>query len=195
MGWVHDYECANPNITRFKMIDARKSFPSGHAAISMYGAIFMIIYQHNRINVKRIGTLPLLWLHMIWLGWGFFCSLSRVSDYRHHPIDITIGGIVGIVGGLFSAIFLCKCFTEKLTVGALMSGMNGSAGQGGNANTNTTRIDMNSPGVINNGVIPGGPQQQSNGDIKRPSLRRLLSTQSTLTTMSEVSEDRELENV
>ena len=41
--WVEKYECSNTEISRWRLADSRKSFPSGHAAASMFSAVFMIV--------------------------------------------------------------------------------------------------------------------------------------------------------
>ncbi|XP_021964477.1 phospholipid phosphatase 1 isoform X2 [Folsomia candida] len=192
-GWLSDYECTNTEITRWRLADARKSFPSGHSALSFYAAFFMGIYQHKRINKRVMGTLFLLWLHILWFGFAIFCSSSRVADKRHHPVDVTFGGILGAIGGICSAIILCKGFGKPLHLGVYQSKVVSGAHNG-----SATILDgfPNSP--PGNGPLPpgmnGGSRPPTNGE-KRPSLRRLLSTQSTMTQMTDIVEDRELDSL
>ena len=74
-----------------------------------------------------------------------------------------------------------------------MSGLNGNAtileGYSSSPSPPHLNSSSNDSSLGNNGKIP-----RVNGD-RKPSLRRLLSTQSTMTTMSDIAEDRELDNL
>ncbi|ODM91408.1 putative phosphatidate phosphatase [Orchesella cincta] len=193
LGWVDEYNCTNNDISNWKLADARKSFPSGHSALGFFTAIFMTMYQHRRIRKQSLGPVVLVWLHTMWIGWAIFCALSRVADNRHHPIDIAFGGFIGAIGGIFTATVLCGGFGKPMKAAGyqnkVVSGMNGSATivDGFPSNGNTTTVAL--PPGTNGGV------RHNHHDNKRPSLRRLLSTQSTMTQMSEIAEDRELDSL
>lgn len=87
-------------------------------------------------------------------------------------------------------ISLCGCFGKPLNVAGyqnkVVSGMNGSA----------TIVDgFPSNGSATTVALPPGTNGGVRHDGKRPSLRRLLSTQSTMTQMTEIAEDRELDSL
>jgi hypothetical protein len=98
----------------------------------------------------------------------------------------------------FQVYFLCKNFGDKLSLEPYEKDdpyhhhhtptTNGSA---------TTVLEGFDPQNILalNGSLPNAAGRIGNGDTKRPSLRRLLSAQSTLTQMSDITEDRELEPI
>jgi len=196
MGWLYDYDCSNSTLTSWKLADAKKSFPSSHAALSFYAAVFMGIYQQRRINKKVVGMMSLLWLHICWFGFAVFCSVSRVSDRRHHPFDVMAGAVAGTTGALISAFVFCNGFRKSRMnhLGAyqnkVVSGANGSA----------TMVDIYpTTNNSNNGPLPaglnGGSRLPNHDSSKRPSLRRLLSTQSSVSQMTDIVEDRELDSL
>lgn len=86
---------------RRKIIEGRKSFPSGHTSTTFCAVFFMIylLYMH--------GLNPILFLicSAFFLIFGLFVGLSRVSDNRHFPADV--------IGGIATGI-LCTCVTILL---------------------------------------------------------------------------------
>ena len=73
--------------------EARLSFISGHSSISFYTAAFLIIFMKKFINKWLLRTL-LQFTHFILACW---ISITRITDYMHHPEDVIIGSIIGIV--------------------------------------------------------------------------------------------------
>ena len=83
--------------------DARLSFVSGHASLSVYSMSFSVLYLQARMGsrdfrlVKPLiqvtsdsilitDSLPTTLLPKVGcVFFAFFTSLSRVSDYKHHP--------------------------------------------------------------------------------------------------------------
>ena len=189
LGWVDVYQCASAQpqivngsvavtaVSRWRLVDAHKSFPSGHAAIGTYTALFMIGYQHQHRAMGRLWLrlghfVALYVVHAAWLTWGLFCGYSRIMDYRHHGIDVVAGNLVGVAGALFAAYVMRREAAAVATAGAQLGEAGGGSGGGG---------------------------ASSNGDLKRSSgggLHRKLSAQtSTMTQMSDISEDDELYQV
>lgn len=104
------------NVTNHDLIDARKSFMSGHSAFSFYFAIFLTFYLQERLSstIKRqSASMPKQWaktlftglkiarpfLQVAMLGLALFIALSRVMDYKHHPLDVLSGGLLGSLAG------------------------------------------------------------------------------------------------
>jgi hypothetical protein len=110
-------------------------------------------------------------------------------------VDVIGGGILGVVTSFFIGKVLCGKFRKEFSLESyqnkIVSGLNGNATilEG----YTSSPPNMN-PNGAPTGMTPNGGIR-ANGDAKRPSLRRLLSTQSTLTTMSDIAEDRELDNL
>jgi hypothetical protein len=100
--------------------DARKSFLSGHSSFSFYCAMFLVLYLQHRLSDLRAHN-PVLMGHLsktksrglkiIYKGLrisrpflqfavmalAFYIALSRISDHKHHPMDVLAGSMLGIV--------------------------------------------------------------------------------------------------
>ncbi|PAV84974.1 hypothetical protein WR25_12896 [Diploscapter pachys] len=96
--YLFNYTC---NGDPAQVLEARKSFMSGHAAISMYCFVFSSLYiqarlqpiLQNRIFIPIIQTSFLLTALMV--------SYSRITDHWHHSNDV----IFGIILGTFMALY------------------------------------------------------------------------------------------
>ena len=108
-----DYVCQG--ITSKVEANLRTSFPSGHAAFSAAAALFLVAYIQNkmkrRINVICCGSLRNMSTFVVLLGPSlqFLClilscwaSVLRVSDYKHHLLDVIVGYVLGGVIGVMS---------------------------------------------------------------------------------------------
>ena len=40
------------------------------------------------------------------LSYAWYCALTRVSDYKHHPSDVLAGGLLGLTMAAFFASFV-----------------------------------------------------------------------------------------
>ena len=113
------------NVTTPKMLrEARLSFMSGHASFSFYCATFLILYLQARLNKfpeSSLGfvniTRQILKVLRPFMQFGFFIlafwiALTRVSDYFHHPLDITMGSLVGI-GFAVATVSVADCFNKE----------------------------------------------------------------------------------
>lgn len=107
------YTCTNEDVSKFAMLDSRKSFPSGHSSMSVFQALFTI--WHMQIRFQRLQTnLTILIIQFIFLAWGIFCSISRATDYRHHWWDVLFGAVLGIVFAILTVSSLSIYSTESL---------------------------------------------------------------------------------
>jgi len=110
---------ANGGTTTPKQLhEARLSFLSGHSSFSFYCAVFLMVYLQARLsNFPYTDSLccrvmyrtlkilrPFIQFAMITLA--FWISLTRISDYFHHPFDVVTGAMVGTV---FASITLIVC--------------------------------------------------------------------------------------
>ena len=106
--------------------EARKSFFSGHTSLSFYTAIFLIIYLQVRCRKMsseyyddskrdsvRMFRILFSGLKIVrpFLQFGIFClavyiTLTRISDYKHHPGDVFAGIVVGTLVALLTVIFV-----------------------------------------------------------------------------------------
>lgn len=81
-----------------EVLEGRKSFPSGHSALSMAGEAYLTLWLGAKLMHAELpatlalgGTLWRLmlaavpWLFALWVG------LSRIEDYWHHWEDVAVG--------------------------------------------------------------------------------------------------------
>ena len=111
--------------THKQLHEARLSFLSGHSSFSFYCGMFLIIYLQARLNnfprmnnpclrrfVRAMKIIrPFLQFGMIILS--FWISLTRISDYFHHPLDVIMGAIVGISFAIITLIVIGDIFTRR----------------------------------------------------------------------------------
>ncbi|KAF7237541.1 Phospholipid phosphatase-related protein type 1 [Varanus komodoensis] len=95
---------------------ARRSFPSKHAALSIYSALYATMYITSTIKTKssRLAK-PVLCLGTLCAA--FLTGLNRVSEYRNHCSDVIAGFILGSAVALFLGI--CVVHNFKGTHGTL----------------------------------------------------------------------------
>ena len=76
--------------------EAHLSFLSGHASFSFYFATFIIHFTNAHTQYLKWGNkiVPFIQLFVIMLA--LWISLTRVSDFYHHPVDVFYGAIIGI---------------------------------------------------------------------------------------------------
>ena len=75
--------------------EARLSFVSGHSSTSFYMAVFLILFMKKHTSPWILRTL----LQVTYFILAFWISITRINDYMHHPEDVIMGSIIGIVCG------------------------------------------------------------------------------------------------
>ena len=73
--------------------EARLSFVSGHSSTSFYIAIFLNIFMKTYVDRRILRTVLQVgnFILALWI------SITRVNDYMHHPEDVLMGAILGII--------------------------------------------------------------------------------------------------
>lgn len=113
------------NVDEKKLHEARLSFLSGHASFSFYCATYLVVYLQARLtnfpasSNQIVTTLyrmlkvfrPFLQFGMISLA--FWISLTRISDYFHHPYDVVTGALVGISFASATLLVMADVFNTK----------------------------------------------------------------------------------
>merc|ERR1719500_2693907 len=90
-----------------------KSFPSGHAQLSCFTAVFVMVYVGRRVSTSH-SLLLAPWLQLLSLLLAAFASLSRISGHRHHPVDVLAGATVGVVISLVAAFSILELSSKNL---------------------------------------------------------------------------------
>ncbi|KAL7031438.1 hypothetical protein ACKWTF_007014 [Chironomus riparius] len=110
--FITDYECTNKNISSYSLRDVSRSFPSGHASISTYASLFMIWYLQCRLpKLKSMFLVP--FLQILLALWVSLCSVSRVTNHRHHWTDVIGGIILGVVCAMYTCYVLTNNFNRE----------------------------------------------------------------------------------
>ncbi|XP_034752447.1 phospholipid phosphatase-related protein type 1 isoform X1 [Etheostoma cragini] len=89
--------------------NARRSFPSKDASLSVYSAVYLTMYITSTIKTKssRLAK-PVLCLGT--LCSAFLTGLNRVSEYRNHCSDVVAGFLLGSAVALFLGICVVNNF-------------------------------------------------------------------------------------
>ncbi|KAL4236591.1 hypothetical protein ACF0H5_004976 [Mactra antiquata] len=97
-GYIINFTCTGSDPDLIK--DSRQSFPSGHAALAMYVAIFYCIYVQIKLNITYSYTAkPFIQFGLVLIS--TLIGLERIQDNKHHPIDVAVGFCVGIIIAIF----------------------------------------------------------------------------------------------
>ncbi|XP_018906456.1 phospholipid phosphatase homolog 1.2 homolog isoform X2 [Bemisia tabaci] len=146
-GYIAHYTCTNKMLSGYLIRDSYKSFPSGHAAFSVYSAVFTIWYLQRRMIPVTYTLLPLL--QILCIVWALCCSLTRITDRRHHWWDVLAGSIVGVATSVYAIkIFCCDFQLDSYQ--------------------NLLKVKNTVSDVKENGIL------HRNGNVRQLSVRRLL---------------------
>ncbi|CAG9133985.1 unnamed protein product [Plutella xylostella] len=90
-----DYHCTGQGSAHL-LQDTRKSFLSGHSAITAFAMVYVALYLESRMQWRGMRflrhTLQFLAIMASW-----FTALSRVTDYKHHWSDVLAGYSMGFI--------------------------------------------------------------------------------------------------
>ncbi|XP_050305429.1 phospholipid phosphatase 1-like isoform X2 [Anthonomus grandis grandis] len=100
--YIFDFTCTNKEISSLDQTDSSRSFPSGHSSLSWFTALFTAFIVQSRLPIHRTGSAVKLLMIGICLTFGLTCSLTRITDRRHHWWDVLIGTIIAFVGAAYS---------------------------------------------------------------------------------------------
>lgn len=83
-----------------EIFDAMKSWPSGHAQLSFFAAVFIVVYIESNISDDHSVILK-RWLQALVLIFPAYTSTSRIHDHKHHVFDVLCGSIIGSILSFF----------------------------------------------------------------------------------------------
>ena len=112
-------------VTKKQLHEARLSFLSGHSSFSFYCGMFLIVYlqarlsnfprhQSNRVKLvyRTLKVLrPFIQFSMIILS--FWISLTRISNYFHHPMDVVTGAVAGMCFAVITLMVIADVFNKR----------------------------------------------------------------------------------
>ncbi|KAI1286484.1 Phospholipid phosphatase 3 [Halotydeus destructor] len=86
-------------VDRLTFTDSRSSFFSGHAAGSLYGATFVIMYLNSVNATKHLGVRV---AQLVIFLTGCYPGITQYRNYWHHWTDVFAGYAVGLIMALLS---------------------------------------------------------------------------------------------
>lgn len=95
----------DPKLLKKANKEARKSFPSGHAAIAAHCAFYLILFIERRVNLGKYNLIKVI-LYIPLLGMALWIAITRYTDYQHHASDIVAGFLFGALAAVFFAWYL-----------------------------------------------------------------------------------------
>ncbi|XP_055338580.1 phospholipid phosphatase-related protein type 1-like [Paramacrobiotus metropolitanus] len=94
---------------------AQISFPSFHASVAAYSALFLSVYLHSILTARGARLLRPILLFSIIAG-AAFVGISRYLMNKNHWQDIVTGYILGAITALYLGIFASNSFAERSAV-------------------------------------------------------------------------------
>ncbi|XP_034104035.1 putative phosphatidate phosphatase [Drosophila albomicans] len=110
--YITNYSCSNPNISSFQLQQLNQSFPSGHASMIMYAMLYLAIYLQAALST-RISKLLKHLLQFLFVMFGWYVSLSRITDYWHHWSDVLAGVFLGVLFAWLTSVYVADLFAFK----------------------------------------------------------------------------------
>ncbi|XP_006011603.1 phospholipid phosphatase 3 isoform X4 [Latimeria chalumnae] len=107
--YITEYSCTGQLA---KVLEARKSFFSGHASFSTYTMLYLVFYLQARFTWRGARLLrPLLQFTLVMMA--FYTGLSRVADHKHHPTDVLAGFAQGALVAYCIVFYVSDLFKPK----------------------------------------------------------------------------------
>ncbi|CAG9864225.1 unnamed protein product [Phyllotreta striolata] len=100
--FMSTFRCTNPKYSRYFLTDSSRSFPSGHASVSWFTGIFSAYVIQTRLSTTHTGRLLKPFMISICFTWSLLCSLTRITDRRHHWWDVLAGAMLGTAGAFYT---------------------------------------------------------------------------------------------
>lgn len=95
--------------------DGFRSFFSGHSSLSFAGLGFLFWYLSGKLHLFDLrGHAGKAWISIVPLMGATLVAISRTMDYRHHPLDVFVGSVVGLAISHYSYRQYFPSLTHRL---------------------------------------------------------------------------------
>ncbi|XP_068195484.1 phospholipid phosphatase-related protein type 3-like [Antennarius striatus] len=88
---------------QYAIMSARKTFPSQHATLSGFAAVYISMYFNASISGATKLLKPLL-VFAFCMAAGL-AGLTQITQHRSHPIDVYVGYLIGSGIGVYLAVY------------------------------------------------------------------------------------------
>ncbi|KAM3870791.1 phospholipid phosphatase-related protein type 3-like [Diretmus argenteus] len=88
---------------QYAIMSARKTFPSQHATLSGFAAVYISMYFNASISTTTKLLKPLL-VFAFCMAAGL-AGLTQITQHRSHPIDVYVGYLIGTGIGVYLAVY------------------------------------------------------------------------------------------
>ncbi|XP_061694764.1 phospholipid phosphatase-related protein type 4-like isoform X3 [Syngnathoides biaculeatus] len=99
--FILDDICSGQDV--ILIIAARKSFPSQHASMAGFAAVYVSMYLNTVLTDSTKLLKPLMVFSFIMFA--ILAGLTRIIQFRNHPVDVYCGWILGIAVATYLGIF------------------------------------------------------------------------------------------
>ncbi|XP_061749747.1 phospholipid phosphatase-related protein type 3a [Nerophis ophidion] len=93
---------------QYAILSARKTFPSQHATLSGFAAVYISMYFNASISNSTKLLKPLL-VFTFCMAAGL-AGLTQITQHRSHPIDVYVGYVIGAGIGVYLAVYAVANF-------------------------------------------------------------------------------------
>lgn len=110
--YIDSFTCSNANMSDFQFKQLNQSFPSGHASLAMYATLYLAIYLQTALST-RVSKLLKHLLQFLFVMFGWYVSLTRITDYYHHWSDVLAGAVMGVVFACLTSAYVADLFAGR----------------------------------------------------------------------------------
>ncbi|NXQ87642.1 PLPR3 protein, partial [Nyctibius grandis] len=175
---------ANPYITqdicsgtdKHAILSARKTFPSQHATLSAFAAVYVSMYFNSIISDSTKLLKPILVFTFAIAA--AICGLTQITQYRSHPADVYVGFLIGAGIAAYLAYHAVGNFrapTERVLAPAPAKDALRALTQRGHdsvyhQNKSVSTDELNPQTRLEEAVRPVPREKNSLGSLKRASV-------------------------
>lgn len=121
--FISEYECQGVGFNQFQVMNSYGSFPSGHASLSFYIAVYLCLYIQQFIGHPKLKESK-FFLHLLFFVGASSIAITRIQDHYHRGIDVIFGAVLGSISGYLNYRYGYGMFEVKSEVETKPEGTN-----------------------------------------------------------------------
>ncbi|XP_033101643.1 phospholipid phosphatase 3-like [Anneissia japonica] len=107
------YVIAENEACQTTLREATRSFPALHASVAFYAMVYFVLYVEARWTSQKPVTIKPT-LQGAAFVFALYASCTRITDYKHHTLDVVGGVALGILVALF-VVYSCTDILKSQT--------------------------------------------------------------------------------